>query len=246
MPVVLEVCVDTAEGLGAAIAGGADRIELCACLAVGGLTPSPGLLALAGKAPVPVYAIIRPRAGNFVYGSADETVMISDIDAARAAGLAGVVVGASLSDSRLDMGLLKRLTARAQDHGLGVTLHRAFDLVPDPMEALEQAVELQVERVLTSGLRPSAMEGLDLLRELVARAGSRVSIMPGSGINPSNVERILRTTSASEVHSSCRVPVAGGDVRAMAFGFQAAQSSETSSATVAEMRRIIAGSEAAS
>jgi copper homeostasis protein len=241
LPVVLEVCVDSAEGLRAAIAGGAGRIELCSSLAVGGLTPSPGLMALAASVPVPVYAMIRPRAGNFNFGDDDEAVMMADIDAVGEAGLAGVVVGANRADSLLDMDLLKRLVARAQGRGLGVTLHRAFDLVPDPVEALEQAIGLEVERVLTSGLRPSALDGLDLLQELVARAGDRVSIMPGSGIKPSNVERVLRQTAASEVHSSCRAPIAGTDARAMAFGFQPAQSSETSSDIVRDMCRIIGG-----
>ncbi len=241
MPVVLEVCVDSAEGLRAAIAGGAGRIELCASLTVGGLTPSPGLMALAASVPVPVYAMIRPRAGDFVYGHDDEAVMMGDIDAVGEAGLAGVVVGANREDSRLELDLLKRLVTRAQAHALGVTLHRAFDLVPDPVEALEQAIGLQVERVLTSGLQPSALDGLYLLQELVARAGDRVSIMPGSGIKPSNVERVLRQTGASEVHSSCRAPIAGTDARAIAFGFQPAQSYDTSSDIVRDMCRVIGG-----
>ncbi|RWX79386.1 copper homeostasis protein CutC [Neorhizobium lilium] len=237
MAVVLEVCVDSAEGLAAAIEGGADRIELCACLAVGGLTPSPGLIALAAKAPIPVYAIIRPRAGNFFYDADSQAAMLADIDAVRAAGLAGVVIGASMADGRLDVPLLKQLKDHSE--GLETTLHRAFDLVPDPFEALEQAVELGVERVLTSGLRPKAVDSLDLLQELVDRAGDRLSIMPGSGVNPWNVEQVLSRTGAREVHSSCRALVRGADAKAVAFGFEPAQDAQTSAAVVREMREIL-------
>jgi copper homeostasis protein len=237
MPVLLEVCVDSAEGLAAAISGGADRIELCACLAVGGLTPPPGLMALAAKAPVPVYAIIRPRAGNFIYDQDNQSAMLADIDAVRAHGLAGVVIGASMPDGRLDISLLTRLNQHAQ--GLGVTLHRAFDLVPDPVEALEQAVELRVERVLTSGLQRNVIDGLELLADLVARAADRISVMPGSGIRPSNVERLLRETGAREIHSSCRVPVTATDAKAVTLGFQTLADSETSSDIVRKMRVIL-------
>ena len=237
MAVLLEVCVDSAEGLAAAISGGADRIELCASLAVGGLTPTPGLMALAAKAPVPVYAIIRPRPGNFIYDQDNQSAMLADIDAVRAQGLAGVVIGASMADGRLDLSLLKALKNHAQ--GLGVTLQRAFDLVPDPVEALEQAVELRLERVLTSGLQRSAPDGLELLADLIARARDRISIMPGSGIRPSNVERVLRETGAREVHSSCRVPVTVTQAKAVALGFETPADTETSADTVRQMRSIL-------
>ena len=237
MSLVLEVCVDSPEGLRAAIAGGADRIELCACLAVGGLTPSAGLISLAQLSPVPVYAIIRPRAGNFVYGADDEAALLADIAAVRQAGLAGVVIGANHLDGRLDLELLKRMKDRAQ--GLGTTLHRAFDLVPDPHQALEDAIALGVERVLTSGQTPKAMDGLGLLHDLVAQARGRVSIMPGSGVNPENLGEVLRTTGATEVHSSCRALRSQSDERAIAFGFQAPQDSETSAKIVRQMRQIL-------
>jgi copper homeostasis protein len=237
VPILLEVCVDSPEGLAAAIKGGADRIELCSSLAVGGLTPAPGLMALAAQVPAPVYAMIRPRAGSFVFDRDNETAMLADIDAVRAAGLAGVVLGASLDDGSLDMALLQRLRKHAQ--GLGITLHRAIDLVPDPVEALEQAISLQAERILTSGLKRTAPEGLALLKDLVERAGDRISIMPGSGIRASNVEEVLRQTGAREVHSSCRAPVTATDGRAVAFGFQLAQDSETSHNVVRHMRDIL-------
>jgi copper homeostasis protein len=239
MRVTLEVCIDTPEGFHAAVAGGADRIELCAALDLGGLTSSPGLMALAAKSSIPVYAMIRPRAGDFVFGGQDEAVMLGDIDAVRSAGLAGVVIGANRSDGRLDVALLERLMRHAD--GLGVTLHRAFDLVPDPFEALDMAMQLGVERILTSGLVPKAIDGADLLRQLVDRAGERLSIMPGSGVNTANVVELLSRTGAREVHGSCRAVLEAGDSRAVEFGFEASQSYRTSEAIVREMRTILDG-----
>ncbi|CDZ47376.1 Copper homeostasis protein CutC [Neorhizobium galegae bv. officinalis] len=195
------------------------------------------MIALAAKAPIPVYAIIRPRAGSFVYDADNEAAMLADIDAVRAASLAGVVIGASRPDMALDTGLLKRLMAHSQ--GLGVTLHRAFDLVPDPFEALEQAVALGVERILTSGLKVSGPDGTEMLKMLVERARDRVSIMPGGGINPSTVERVVRETGVHEVHSSCRRPLESRDERAIAFGFEAPVSHETSSEIVRQMRCLL-------
>ncbi|MBP1844915.1 copper homeostasis protein [Rhizobium petrolearium] len=237
MPVLLEVCVDSPEGLAAAVAGGANRVELCAALDVGGLTAPPGIMALAARVPIPVYAIIRPRAGNFIFDADNEAAMMTDIEAVRATGLAGVVIGASRPDMALDLPMLKRLMGCAE--GLGVTLHRAFDLVPDPFEALEQAIELGAERVLTSGLKMSGPEGIDLIRQLMEQAGGRISIMPGGGINLSNVERVVHATGVHEIHSSCRQPVECRDERAIAFGFQAPVSHETSGEIVRKMRSLL-------
>jgi copper homeostasis protein len=237
MSILLEVCVDTPEGLAAGIAGGADRIELCAALDLGGLTPTPGLIALAAKAPIPAYAMIRPRAGNFVYDSDNQAAMMADLDAVRVAGLAGVVIGASCADGTLDLPLLTRLSERAE--GMGMTLHRAFDLVPDPMQALEQAIALGVERVLTSGLQIKAVDGVETLKALTDLAADRLSIMPGSGINISNVERIVRDAGVHEVHSSCRVPLESMDQKAVSFGFQASAGYQTDVATVRRMRDVL-------
>jgi copper homeostasis protein len=149
MTALLEICVADAASLEAAIEGGADRIELCSALELGGLTPSPGLMRLAAQAPIPVYAMIRPRAGDFVFSAREGEIMLADIEAVGGAGLAGVVLGASLPDGRLDEALLSRLHGHAR--GLGTTLHRAFDLVPDRPAALEAAIALGFERILTSG-----------------------------------------------------------------------------------------------
>ena len=215
--VLIEVCVDDADGLAAAIAGGADRIELCSALAVGGLTPSAGLMALAAKAAVPTYAMIRPRAGDFVYSEAELDVMTGDIEAARRTGLAGVVLGASLPDGRLDHAALARLVDAAA--GMGLTLHRAFDLVPSIDDAIDLAVELGFERILTSGGARSAPEGIDVLERAITHARGRISIMPGSGVTPDTVDPLITRLAVSEVHSSCSTAVPNNNPAVVALGF---------------------------
>lgn len=203
MTPLLEVCVDDRAGFLAAIQGGADRIELCSALDVGGLTPTRELMAFAARtAPIPVYAMIRPRAGDFVFGELETARMRRDIDAVRAAGLAGVVLGASRPDGRLDVGGLAALVAASS--GLGRTLHRAFDVVPDPAEALDAAIALGFERILTSGGRERAPDGLDGIAAALARAAGRIVVMPGAGITAETVGPIL-ALGPREVHASCRV-----------------------------------------
>ena len=215
MGVTLEVCVDSAAGLGAAVAGGADRIELCAALAVGGLTPSAGLMTAAAQAGVPVMAMIRPRAGDFVWTEAEVAMMEVEIAAARAAGLAGVVLGASRADGRLDLAVLQRLVAVAG--GMDLTLHRCFDLVPDMGQALEEAIGLGFRRVLTSGGEVTVSQGAARIAGLVFRSAGRISIMPGSGVNPGTAG-MLKALQVSEVHASCSV-AAASPARLAEFGF---------------------------
>ncbi|SER45693.1 copper homeostasis protein [Faunimonas pinastri] len=233
--VVLEICVDTATGLDAAVEGGADRIELCSALEIGGLTPSAGLMAIAGALPCSVHAMIRPRSGGFVFDEGDLATMLRDVDAARAAGLAGVVLGASRSDASLDAEMLARLVAHAE--GLSVTLHRAFDLVPDPLAALRTAIDLGFDRILTSGGALTAQEGGAVLAELVEAAGGRIAVLAGSGISAGNVAELLDRTAVREVHASCRMVRAKADPRAAAFGFQNGSRRETDAAAVAALRR---------
>lgn len=230
----LEVCVDDPDGLAAAIEGGADRIELCAALSVGGLTPTAGLMALAGPPRVPVYVMIRPRPGDFVFGAADLDMMRRDIDAVRDAGLAGVVLGASLADGQLDAPMLRKLTGHAA--GLGLTLHRAFDLVPDFTDAIELAVELGFERILTSGGARSAPQAIDRLVELTERGAGRLSIMPGSGVTLDTVDALLDRVPVSEVHSSCSVREPAQDQRLVDMGFVSAERRRTDAATVRAMK----------
>ncbi len=214
--VLLEVCTDSTDGMLAAVAGGADRVELCSALEVGGLTPSFGQMRRAASVGVPVHALIRSRAGDFCFGADEVATMVDDIAAAKAAGLAGVVIGASLRDGRLDEGALARLRAAAGP--MSVTLHRAFDLVPDFSEAVEMAVRLGFNRILTSGGAVGAPEGVEALARIVGMARGRIGIMPGAGITSGNVAALLRAVPVSEVHSACEGYVQL-DLRAVALGF---------------------------
>lgn len=201
---LLEVCVDSVEGAVAAQEGGADRIELCAGMPEGGITPSAGLMKEAcRRMKLPVYAMIRPRGGDFLYSDHEFEVMGLDVEAVRACGVRGVVFGILTADGKIDCERMGELVQRARP--LGVTCHRAFDMSRDPFEALEDLVALGVERVLTSGQRTSAMEGMDLLAQLVDRAAGRIRIMPGGGVRPENIATILRRTGAPEIHVHPRV-----------------------------------------
>ncbi|MGU3575057.1 copper homeostasis protein CutC [Brucellaceae bacterium C25G] len=232
---ILEICIDDPEGLIVAIEGGADRIELCSSLDGGGLTPTSGLITLAAQTEVPVYAMIRPRTGDFCFTPRETDAMLYEIDVARKAGLAGVVLGASQRNNQLDTALLRRLTNHAQ--GMGLTLHRAFDLVPDPFEALEQAIELGFERILTSGQKLKAIDGLDLLKQLVQQAGERISIMPGSGVNADNIQKILQFTGAHEIHSSGRKGKNNPDAKSVAFGFASPIISKSTVSIIRELKQ---------
>lgn len=214
--ILLEVCVEDASGLQAAIAGGAGRIELCSALALGGLTPSPGLMAEAARSPIPVMAMIRPRAGGFVWSTEDLRQMRADITAARLAGLAGVVLGASRPDGRLDEWMLTTLLNEAGS--MDTTLHRCFDLTPDKAQALETAIHMGFHRILTSGGAPSAPDGADALQSLMKQAAHRITIMPGAGIRPETLPA-LRHLPLREVHASCSMPEPeAAAIAAMGFG----------------------------
>lgn len=236
--ILLEVCVDDVEGLHAAIAGGADRIELCSALAVGGLTPSVGLMSLAGRCSVPTYAMIRPRAGDFVYCEDELAVMEDDIRFAATCGISGVVFGANHADGRLDEEVLKRLSDLVGS--MPRTLHRAFDLVPDLPQAVDIAVNCGFERILTSGRAPSVMEGLSDLRATLDIAGDRISIMPGAGVNLRTIDALLDGLPIKEVHSSCSSSVAVEKPDITAFGFSGRQIKRTDVEIVRAMKARLA------
>lgn len=216
MSVLLEVCVDDIAGLHAAIEGGADRVELCSALSLGGLTPSAGLLAIAATFDIPCNAIIRPRAGDFVYTEDEIEIMEHDIAIARDAGVSGVVLGANLPDGKLDRFVLDALVKASK--GLDLTLHRAFDLVPNIPQAVEIAVKLGFSRILTSGGAIAALDGMKGLRQAVDTAKGRISIMPGAGISAANVGPLL-DLGISEIHASCASPRPASDGRIADLGF---------------------------
>jgi copper homeostasis protein len=231
----LEVCVDTAEGLEQAVAGGADRIELCAALAVGGLTPSTGLIALASRCGVPVVAMIRPRAGDFVWSEVEVAMMEAEIAEVRTAGLAGVVLGASRPDGRLDAPVLRRLVDAAA--GMELVLHRCIDLAPDMSEALEEAVGLGFHRILTSGGETTAEAGATRIAALLKQAAGRITVMPGSGVNPGNAV-LLKGLGITEIHASCsaQTPVTG---RVVEMGFAPPVQRQTDADAVRALRKAL-------
>jgi copper homeostasis protein len=196
---ILEVCVESVEGAVAAQEGGADRVELCANLLEGGTTPSSGSIQQARRnLHIGLQVMIRPRGGDFCYTATEFEVMKLDIEMARKADANGVVLGILKEDGSVDETRTRALTELARP--LSVTFHRAFDMSRDPYEALETLITLGIDRILTSGQESSALEGLDLISDLVRKAGGRIMIMPGGGINERNFNRIVEQSCARELH----------------------------------------------
>jgi copper homeostasis protein len=196
---LVEAAVETLEDALAAKRAGADRIELCANLGVGGTTPSAGLIAsVVQQVNHPVFVMIRPRGGDFVYAADEIDAMIEDIDRARPLGIAGIVTGALRSDGSVDVDSMRRLMSPAS--GLPVTFHRAFDVVANRTEALEQVIDLGASRVLTSGGAATALEGTSAIAMLVDQAGERISIIAGGTIRDHNVRDVIARTGVREVH----------------------------------------------
>ncbi len=208
----IEICCGSVDDVIAARFGGAIRVELCAATDLGGVTPSAGLIvgALREKGEMQVHVLVRPRPGDFVYDRAEVSTMEADIAAAREAGADGVVIGALTPAGELDMPVMQRLLKAAE--GMNVTFHRAFDETAHPEKVLEQLIELGISRVLTSGGKPGAFQGLPLLRRLVHKGGDRIIVMPGAGINPVNIKEIEAITGAREFHSTATDK---GEVRAV-------------------------------
>ena len=190
----------------AAESGGADRVELCDNLIEGGTTPSGGCIKLAREnLKIGLQIIIRPRGGDFLYTDMESNVMMEDIRLAKALGADGVVIGCLNVAGDIDMVRSERLIGLARP--LNVTFHRAFDMCRDPRQALEQLIELGVERVLTSGQEATVIEGLDLICELQKQAAGRIIVMPGGGLTPRNVRKVVERSGVSEVHLSARAGV---------------------------------------
>ncbi|HVU56966.1 MAG TPA: copper homeostasis protein CutC [Puia sp.] len=203
MPFKLEIC--SFDLLSALIAqeAGAHRIELCAGPAEGGTTPGPGLIKAAReRIHIDIYPIIRPRGGDFLYTDEEFDIMVKEVAYCKQMGCNGVVIGILNPDGTID----KRRVARLVDmaYPLGVTFHRAFDWAVNPFEAMEDIINLGCERILTSGQRPTAPEGAELINELVRQADDRIIIMPGSGVRADNILALAEKTDASEFHTSAR------------------------------------------
>lgn len=196
----LEIIGFDIESCLAAQEAGADRIELCAGPAEGGTTPSYGLIKAASqKLHIDLYVMIRPRGGDFLYTDEEFEIMKTDVVVCKQLGCNGIVFGILTRDGKVDKKRCRELVDLA--FPLEATFHRAFDRVADPFKALEEVIDLGFERILTSGLRPKAIEGKEMLAALVKQSADRIIIMPGSGVTSENMREIAESTGAKELHS---------------------------------------------
>lgn len=201
--VIVEACVETLDEARGAEAGGAGRVELCANLADDGTTPDETLLAETVKAlGIPVFAMVRPRAGSFVYTAGELAVMEAQVGRARTLGARGIVTGALTASSAVDDAAMRVLIAAAG--ALPVTFHRAFDRVCDRSAALETLIELGVTRVLTAGAAATALDGATEIRRLIDQAAGRMAIVAGGSVRAHNVAALIAMTGITEVHA--RIP----------------------------------------
>lgn len=233
---LLEVAANSVASALAAQAGGAGRVELCAALEAGGLTPSHGQIALArDRLRIPLYVLIRPRAGDFLYDDDECATMLRDIEACVALGCDGLVLGMLDADGSVDM--LRCRTLMAAAGNLGVTFHRAIDVSRDPLQVLEDIIALGCERVLSSGAQSGAPAGAELLREMVARGGERIVVMPGAGIDAGNIAALREQTGAQEFHASAKrtLPSAMRHLPQRSLGMEAGETCTDA----AEVRRIV-------
>jgi copper homeostasis protein len=200
---LLEICCFNLESALIAQRAGAHRIELCADAAAGGTTQSFGVIkTVKERISLPLYPIIRPRGGDFFFNDEEFEVMMNDVLLCKQIGCDGIVTGVMHQNGTIDKKRCARLAQLA--YPMGVTIHRVFDWVENALQALEDVINMGCERILTSGLKPTAMEGAELIRELILQANNRIIIMPGSGIRSSNIMKIADKTMAEEYHSSAR------------------------------------------
>lgn len=201
--VILEICANSIQSVLSANEAGAHRIELCSNLEQGGITPSNGLVQLAlQRSKIPINVLIRPRAGNFVYDSDEIDIMMKDVEICKQLGCHGVVVGVLTDNKFVDLERMRALVAHA--HPLPVTFHRAFDDCNNQTQALEDIIASGCTRILTSGGGSTAEAGTERLRELVRMAAGRIAIMPGAGVEPANIAKIIESTGVTEIHASAK------------------------------------------
>ncbi len=196
----LEVCIENLETAKVANRLGCDRVELCSALSVGGLTPSFGLISeCVTQTDLEVHVMIRHQGGNFILSNDNLKIALSDVEMAKKAGAKGIVFGCLTKESTIDVDKLKVVIDFAKSEQLEVTFHRAFDFVPDPMVSLDELIDLGVDRLLTSGQQPKAIEGINLISKLVEHSNECIQIMAGSGINFNNAS-ILANTGIDALH----------------------------------------------
>ena len=231
----LEICVGSWQSALAAQEGGADRIELCDNLAEGGTTPSYGMLVKCQKTlKIPFFPIIRPRGGDFYFSNDEFEIMKEDVIACNELGCQGIVIGMLCKDASIDTERCSELIALAG--GMQITFHRAFDRCSDLKKGLEDIIGLGCHRILTSGGKEYAFQGLEILKSLIIQAGPRISIMPGSGVNEQNLAQIALDSGAHEFHTTAKIN--------LEYGIDATTSKaysmfETSKEKVAQLKQIL-------
>lgn len=196
--ILLEICCGSAEDALEAAAGGADRVELCSALFLGGLTPSLGSLLQAKQTNIPVIAMDRPRHAGFWYSAAEFAVMERDAELLLEYGADGIVFGILNSDGTIDITRTRRFRERIGKRQ--AVFHRAFDVTPDPFRALEELIDLGITRVLTSGQKNDALDGTKLIRQLIERAAGRIEVLPGAGITLDNARAFVAAAGCTQIH----------------------------------------------
>ncbi len=200
---IIEACVDSFDSAMIAFQNGADRIELCANLIIGGTTPSPiTVKQIKAQTDAKVNVLIRPRFGDFLYSQSEMHLMCEEIKQFKSLGVNGVVIGVLTPEGELDIDAMSRLIACAD--GINITLHRAFDMTRDPLKSMEQAVELGINTILTSGQQSDAVCGMELLKELYRKADDRIEIMAGAGVRKDNIRKLHEYTGITSFHTSGR------------------------------------------
>ncbi len=200
---IIEIATSDFSTTQSAVEGGADRIELCANLNEGGTTASAALIRRCReKFKISLYPIIRPRGGDFLYTKDEYEIMLNDIKICKEMGCDGIVTGMLNMDGTVDIARMSELVEIA--YPMGITFHRAFDRCKDPFEAMEELISIGVERILTSGQKPTAPEGVELIADLNKKADDRIIIMPGSGVRKENIKMLADKTGCTEFHTSIR------------------------------------------
>lgn len=213
IPALLEIAVTSPEGAAAAVAAGADRLEVCEALEIGGITSNPETVAavLQAAGNIGVHALIRPRGGNFVYSEAETDLMLAQARRTAASGVAGLVIGALNADGQVDVDSMKSLIsqAKAVNPEIELTFHRAIDAAVDPVTAIGVLIDLGFTRVLSSGGAPAAPDGVPTLRAMAAAAGGRLQVMAGGGMRPETIATVLEA-GVDAVHFSAKADSADG------------------------------------
>lgn len=204
--ILLEVCCGNYQSAVTASESGADRVELCAGLPLGGLTPSHSDITRASELPIAVNVLIRPREGDYCYCESEVESMVRDIEFCRESGINGVVIGALTPGGEVDIPACSAMVEAAGD--MSVTFHRAIDVVEDMFAVVDATIELGIDRILTSGGKVTAYDGIEQLKKLVEYAAGRISILAGSGVTAGNAAEIASVTGISEIHASCKMSVA--------------------------------------